>query len=187
MAEIATIARPYAQALFRVAKSSSEGVRLGEWAILLNEMSKLVQHPDIKSLVQNPKVCASVIADAFIAALESSEFSSLAATQEAHNFVFTLASNDRLLLLPEIAAQFRVLKNTHEGAVDAVISSAFTLTDAQLTDLSSTLEGRFGRKLNLKVQVDESLIGGVRVVVGDEVLDTSIREKLRQMHNALTA
>lgn len=182
MAEIATIARPYAEAVFRVAKSASNAkASLGAWTTLLSEMSQVVQHADVKALVQNPKVSASVVADTFIAALKSP------VTNEAKNFVQTLASYHRLLLLPEITAQFQVLKNAEEGAADAVISSAFALTDAQVADLCTALEKRFGRKLNPNVKVDETLIGGVRVVVGDEVLDTSVRAQLQQMHTALTA
>lgn len=186
MAEIATIARPYAEALFRVAKSgSSANASLAAWATLLHEMSQVVQHPDVKALVQNPKVSASMVADTFIAALKSPLASPI--IKEVSNFVHTLASYHRLLLLPEITAQFQVLKNAQEGAADAVISSAFALTDAQVANLCATLESQFGCKLNPSVKVDETLIGGVRVVVGDEVLDTSVRAKLQQMHIALTA
>ncbi|PRC90643.1 F0F1 ATP synthase subunit delta [Solimicrobium silvestre] len=176
MAEIATIARPYAEALFRVAKTN-----LSAWAELVEEMSQAAQHADVKALVQNPKVPATMVADTFLSVLKSP------VNQEAKNFINTLASNHRLLVLPEIAAQFHALKNAHEGAADAVISSAFALSDAQVSTLCATLEARFGRKLNPSVTVDAALIGGVRVVVGDEVLDTSVRAKLQKMQLALTA
>ena len=80
-----------------------------------------------------------------------------------------------------------MLKNAQEGAADASITSAFELSGAQVAELVSTLEKKFGRKLNPTVTVDPSLIGGVRVVVGDEVLDTSVRAKLQQMHVALAS
>jgi F-type H+-transporting ATPase subunit delta len=98
-----------------------------------------------------------------------------------------LVENGRLALLPEIALQFHALKNAQEGAADAEIVSAFELTPAQINDLVATLQKRFGRNLNPSVTVDNSLIGGVRVVVGDEVLDTSVRAKLQQMQTALTS
>lgn len=179
MAEIATIARPYAEAVFRVAKS--EAASLGAWAILLDEMAGVLQHSEVKALVKNPKVSATTIAEIILSLLQSP------AGQQVKNFVHTLASNHRLLLLPEIVAQFHVLKNAQEGAADAHISSAFALNDGQIADLAAVLERRFGRKLNPHVTVDPALIGGVRVVVGDEVLDTSIRAKLHQMQTALTA
>ena len=177
MDELATIARPYAEALFRVAKSSN----LAAWAELVSEMSQAAQNADVKALVQNPKVPAAMVAETFISVLKSP------VNQEAKNFISTLAGYHRLLLLPEIAAQFHDLKNAHEGSADASISSAFELTAAQVSDLRATLEAKFGRKLNPSVTVDPALIGGVRVVVGDEVLDTSVRAKLQQMQLALTA
>jgi F-type H+-transporting ATPase subunit delta len=98
-----------------------------------------------------------------------------------------LAENGRVMLLPQIGAQFHELKNAQQGAADAHIFSAFDLSAEQLAQLAVMLEKKFGRKLNPTVTVDPSLIGGVRVVVGDEVLDTSVRAKLQQMHVALTA
>jgi hypothetical protein len=95
-----------------------------------------------------------------------------------------LVENGRISLLPEIGAQFLALKNAAEGAADAEITSAFEL-DAQVSTLVATLEKKFSRKLNPVVTVDPALIGGVRVVVGDEVLDTSVRAKLQQMRVAL--
>ena len=181
MAELATVARPYAEALFRVALSAKSAARLTAWAVLVDEMAQAAQHPAVISMVQNPKVPATVVVDAFISVLKSP------VDQEAKNFVNTLAGYRRLLLLPEIAAQFFALKNAHEGAADAVISSAFALSDVQVADLCKTLEAKFGRKLNPSVTVEPALIGGVRVVVGDEVLDTSVRAKLQQMQIALTA
>ena len=103
------------------------------------------------------------------------------------NFLRTVIDNGRIAALPEIAAQFRVLKNAQQGTFDAVVHSAFDMDAAALADLSGVLEKRFGRKLNLQVQLQPDLIGGVRVVVGDEVLDTSIKARLEQMKVALTA
>jgi len=177
MAELATIARPYAEALFRVAKAGS----LSAWFDLVSEMAQAAAHPDVKALAQNPALSDQQVAATFVSVLKTP------LSVEAQNFVNTLVDNGRLTLLPEIAAQFHVLKNAQEGAADAEITSAFALTDAQLKDLVATLEKKFGRKLTPSVKVDEALIGGVRVVVGDEVFDTSVRAKLQQLHVALAA
>jgi F-type H+-transporting ATPase subunit delta len=177
MAELATIARPYAEALFRVAKSGD----LSAWSDLVAEMAQVAAHPDVLALANNPKVSATQVAETFLAVLKSP------VTDEAKNFVNTLADYDRLTLLPEIASQFHVLKNAEAGAADAEITSAFEMTEAQISDLTTTLEKKFGRKLNSTVTVDASLIGGVHIVVGDQVLDTSVRAKLQQMQVALTA
>jgi F-type H+-transporting ATPase subunit delta len=105
----------------------------------------------------------------------------------AQNFLRLAIENHRLVALPEIASQFRALKNAQGGTADAIVHSAFPIEAAALADLSGTLEKRFGRKLNVSVEIDASLIGGVRVVVGDEVLDTSVKARLEQMKAALTA
>jgi len=177
MAEIATIARPYAEALFRVAKSQD----LAAWSGLVIEMAQVAAHPDVQALAQNPAVTHQQVADIFLALLKSP------LTAEAKNFVNVLVDNGRLTVLPEIAVQFHVLKNAQEGAADVEITSAFELTAAQVQELQATLEKKFGRKLNPAVKVDSTLIGGVRVVVGDEVLDTSVRAKLQQLNVALAA
>lgn len=177
MAELATIARPYAEALFRVAKSGN----LAAWSDLVSEMAAVAALPDVQSFASNPKISDTQIAETFLSLLKSS------VSAEARNFVGMLIENGRLTLLPEIGAQFHALKNAAEGAADAEITSAFEMTDAQVKDLVATLEKKFGRKLNPTVKVDSALIGGVRVAVGDEVLDTSVRAKLQKMHAALAS
>jgi F-type H+-transporting ATPase subunit delta len=179
MAELATIARPYAEALFRVATSGSGSTTLAAWSDLVSEMGHVAAHPDVQALSRNPNVSDRQIADTFLALLKSP------VNGEAANLINMLVENGRITLLPEIREQFHVLKNAREGAADAEITSAFELSDAQVKELVAILEKRFGRKLNPSVAVDSSLIGGVRVVVGDEVLDTSVRAKLQQMHVAL--
>jgi len=177
MAELATIARPYAEALFRVAKAAD----LNNWSALVSEMAQVAANPDLRELAHNPKVSDADISAVFTAALKSP------VGNEAKNFIAMLVENDRLTLLPEIAEQFFELKNAEQGSADAQIVSAFELSSAQVAELVATLEKKFGRKLNPIVTVDSALIGGVRVVVGDEVLDTSVRAKLQQMQIALTA
>jgi F-type H+-transporting ATPase subunit delta len=179
MAELATVARPYAEALFRVAKTGN----LSAWSDLVVEMAHVAEHPDVQALAHNPKVSAVQTAEAFLSVLRSP----MVTSDEAKNFVNTLADYDRLTLLPEIASQFHALKNAEAGAADAEIVSAFEMTAEQVSDLAQTLEKKFGRKLHPTVTVDSSLIGGVRIVVGDQVLDMSVRAKLQQMQFALTA
>ena len=98
-----------------------------------------------------------------------------------------MIDNGRLAALPEIAAQYHALVNARSGTSDATIESAFAIDDGQLAAVKTAMERRFGRKLDASVVVVPELIGGVRVVVGDEVLDTSIRARLEQMKAALTA
>lgn len=177
MAELATVARPYAEALFRVAQNGD----MAAWSSLVSELAQIGANPDVQAFAANPNLTHAQLADTIASLVKS------ALNTEAKNFIAMLAENGRVTLLPEIAAQFQVLKNAREGAADAQIHSAFDLSADQLAQLVATLEKKFGRKLNPTVTVDPSLIGGVRVVVGDEVLDTSVRAKLQQMHVALAS
>ena len=177
MAELETVARPYAEALFRVAREGN----LAAWSELVSELAQIGANADLQAFARNPNVSGQQIADAVASALKAP------LTAEAKNFLSTLIENGRVELLPEIGAQFAELKNAHEGAADAHIESAFEMSAQQVAALVATLEKKFGRKLNPSVAVEPSLIGGVRVVVGDEVLDTSVKGKLQQMQIALTA
>jgi F-type H+-transporting ATPase subunit delta len=180
MAELATIARPYAEALFRVAETGD----LAGWSTFVGELAQVARLPEVESVASSPKVSRQQIVDLLLAAVKSPLAQDNA---QAKNFVGMLAENHRLSLLPEIAVQFDELKNAREGAADAHIVSAFPLEGEQLNDLVASLERKFKRKLKAVVEVDQSLIGGVRVTVGDEVLDTSVRARLASMQTALTA
>ncbi|MES2297331.1 MAG: F0F1 ATP synthase subunit delta [Pseudomonadota bacterium] len=180
MAELATVARPYAEALFRVAQAG-KGQSLAQWSELVSEMAQVGDHAEVQAFARNPNVSDSVVAATILSLVKAP------VSAEAKNFLAMLIENGRVSLLPEIGAQFQVLKNAQEGAADAAITSAFELSGAALADLVKTLEKKFNRKLNPTVTVDATLIGGVRVVVGDEILDTSVRAKLQQMHVALAA
>ena len=186
MAELSTIARPYAEALFAVAndvKQSAEQVSAVQAE--LNTLSAIAANVDMQALVKNPNVSRALVLDTVTAAAAKASSATLSATTA--NFLATVVNNGRTALLPEIAAQFDALKNASEGASDAHITSAFELTAAQLTDLTTALQRKFGLQLKSTLSVDLSLIGGVRVVVGDQVLDTSVQAQLERMRVALTA
>lgn len=177
MAELATIARPYAEALFRVAQTGD----LVAWSNLLQELAQVAAVPEVLSLSRNPRVSRAHVTDLLLGAVKTPT------TEQAKNLVIMLVDNHRLEILPEIAAQFELLKNEREGAADGFIVTAFPLQGPELETLVTALERKFKRKLKAHVTVDPSLIGGVRVTVGDEVLDTSVRARLSQMQTALTA
>jgi F-type H+-transporting ATPase subunit delta len=176
MAEIATIARPYAEALFKAGAGQHDAI--SGW---LDEAAAISADPQVQQLAGNPKVSDQQLFDLFVGMVSSLK------GDAAQNFLRTVIENDRLSALVEIAHQFRALKNAQGGTSDAVVCSAFPIDAAALADLKVTLEKRFGRKLNLSVEIQPELIGGIRVVVGDEVLDTSVRARLEQMKVALTA
>ncbi len=174
MAELATIARPYAEALFKASMSDLNGA--SAW---LDELAAVASNGQLQQFAGNPSVTATQTFDVMAGVVKAS------LPEAAKNFLRAVIDNGRISVLPEIASQFRTLKNAKSGSSDATVYSAFALDGAALADLAATLEKRFGRKLNLKVEVEPALIGGVRVVVGDEVLDTSVKARLEQMKVAL--
>ena len=178
MAEIATLARPYAEAAFRLADA---GGALAAWSGTLRTLAQVAGHPDMQECLAKYDLTKGQLRELFLSLCPGG------LSAEAKNFVQLLIEYNRLTLLPEIFAQFEALKNEREGVVDAQISSAFALEGTQLADLVADLEKRFKRKINPQVSIDRDLIGGVRVVVGDEVIDGSVRGKLNAMAAGLLA
>ncbi|MFT6590811.1 MAG: F-type H+-transporting ATPase subunit delta [Rhodoferax sp.] len=179
MAELATIARPYADALFKATASDLKAA-----AAWLEALKKIVGDPQLLQFAENPNFTADQV---FELLLSISGEAKVVLPEMAKNFLRTVIDNGRLSAVPEIAEQFTVLMNAQGGSSDAVVYSAFAIDSAALADLAVTLEKRFARKLNVSVQLQPDLIGGIRVVVGDEVLDSSVKARLEQMKVALTA
>jgi F-type H+-transporting ATPase subunit delta len=176
MAELATIARPYAEALFKAAKADTTAA-----ALWVEELAAIAGNEQLLQFADNPKVSAQQVFDVATGVCKQ------ALPEIGRNFLLTVIENGRLAVLPEIARQFRALVNAQQGASDAVVYSAYEIDSAALADLAGVLEKRFARKLNLQVVLQPELIGGVRVVVGDEVLDLTVKARLEQMKVALTA
>jgi len=147
----------------------------------VQELAQVAGHPEVLSLALNPKVGRDTVTDLVLSVVKAP------VPEQAKNFVRMIVANHRLEILPELAVQFEALKNAREGAADVEIVSAFPLEGSLLEELVVGLERKFKRKLKPAVSVDASLIGGVRVTVGDEVLDTSVRAQLARMQVALTA
>jgi F-type H+-transporting ATPase subunit delta len=182
MAELSTIARPYAEALFAAASSdkSSAGV-LDQWLGVVAEMAAVAGNDDVQQVVNDPKLDGGQIYDLVRGLIKSP------LPTAAENFLKLAVDNGRLAALPEVARQFRAMKNAAEGQADCLIESALPLSDEQINELLWGLSRKFGLKLIPEVRVDPELIGGVRVSVGDHVLDDTIKARLAQMHSALTA
>ncbi len=176
MAELATIARPYAEALFKA--SAADLPATSGW---LDELAEIAKNEQLQQFANNPNVKSEQVFD-LVAGVAKSPLG-----DRAKNFLRTVIDNGRVAVLPEIAVQFRALKNAQSGSSDAVVFSAFPVDAPALAEVQATLEKKFGRKLNLTVDLQPDLIGGIRVVVGDEVLDTSVKARLEQMKVVLTA
>jgi F-type H+-transporting ATPase subunit delta len=176
MAEPSTIARPYAAALFQ-SSTAADGAQL---VAQLDALAGIAGDAGLRQFASDPKVSDEQVFN-LVSGIAGSDLS-----PKLKNLLNVVIDNGRLAVLPEIASQFRTLVNDRAGISDAHIVSAFPLDARQPAALAKVLEKRFGRQLTTSVSVDESLIGGVRVTVGDEVLDTSVAGRLEQMRIALT-
>ena len=176
MAESVTIARPYAQALFRLAKESGT---LAAWSERLRLFALIAQDGEMIKVAGNPKFSAGEVASFFLSLTQD------AGDRQVASFVELLAVNERLVVLPQIAELFETLKSADEGVKDALVTSAYPIDEAQLANLLPQLEAHFGGALAARVEVDAALIGGIKVAVGDRVLDASVAGKLKAMASAL--
>lgn len=176
MAEITTIARPYAEAIFGLA---NENNALAAWSETLAEMAEVASNPEVRAVIANPNLSAPQLTELFLSLCREVKVG------EARNMVETLVENGRLGVMPQIRELFEVLKDEREGVVEAQIVSAFPLDGAQQASLVADLERKFKRKVQASVSVDNDLIGGVRIMVGDEVIDASVQAKLANMAVAL--
>jgi F-type H+-transporting ATPase subunit delta len=178
MAEPSTVARPYAEAVFKLADASGA---LAKWSDMLAALAAVAADARVATAIRDPNLGDAKVAGLFLSILAGK------LSGDAENLVRVLAENGRLELLPEIRDQFEALKNEREGVVEAEVQSAFELTGDQAGDLVARLEKKLGRKVKARVSVDKSLIGGVRVLVGDKVIDGSARAQLDALENALKA
>jgi F-type H+-transporting ATPase subunit b len=176
MAEPSTIARPYAAALFQ-ASTAADGAQL---VAQLDTLAGIAADAGLRQFAADPRVSDEQVFGV-VTGIAGADLN-----PKLRNLLSTVIDNGRLSVLPEIASQFRTLVNDRGGIADAQVVSAFPLDAGQQASLAKVLEKRFGRQLKVAVAVDPTLIGGVRVTVGDEVLDTSVVARLEQMRAALT-
>lgn len=178
MAELATIARPYAEAAFQLARDQQA---LPAWSEMLRFAASIVADERVAKALDNPRLDAAA-KSSLLLSVGGDRFD-----EQARNFIKVVVDGERVTLLPQIAAMFDTLKDDAEATAKATIESAFALSDADLAGLQSALEKRFGRKIETTVAVNPELIGGARVTVGDSVLDGSVQAKLAAMHAQLRA
>lgn len=177
MAEPVTIARPYAEAVFRLAHEKS---RLAEWTDMLALLETVVSDERVKTCLGDPNVEAQQFESVILGAIGDR------LDGFGRNLVQVLVRNGRLEVVPEIRSLYEKLRREQEGIVEAVIVSALPVSEEQVKELIARLEARYRRKVTAQVEVDARLIGGVRIVVGDQVIDATVRGKLDTMAAALT-
>ena len=177
MAEIATIARPYAEATFKTALERNLLGAVGEGLALV---SAIAQDEQMRSILTDPKVGAQQKKDLFHAIAGDR------ADPTVKSLLAVLVDNRRESIITEVAAQFDELKRDHERVLRARITSAQPLSEQQRADIVGALERRYGKKIEAELDVDPELLGGARVQVGDQVIHASVRDALGQMVAALT-
>lgn len=176
MAELTTFARPYAKAAFEYAKNIQQ---LTQWSQMLNLAAVVSAHEGVRPLLKKPRTNPTAKAEAFLEVCADS------LDKPAQNFIQVLAEHNRLVLLPEIAGLFELLKAEQEKIVEVQVISAFALTEQQQEQLIEVLRARLGREVRLTVVEDASLIGGVLIHAGDLVIDGSVRGKIAKLAEAM--
>lgn len=176
MAELTTLARPYAKAAFEIAQSQK---KVAEWSDLLAGAAQIAANKDFQQLLTNPRMAESKKSELILDCLEQET------SEQVANFFQVLAENQRLVLLPEIAALFRAYRADLERTVEVEVRAPFELTDEQQKKLAQALSKRLEREVSLETSLDKSLIGGVVVRTGDMVIDASVRGRLTKLAEAL--
>ncbi len=178
MAEISTIARPYATAVFNFANESKG---LSNWSDTLVLLSAVIQDEHIKSIIEDSKVLDSDREDLILNVCKGK------LDENGSNFVKLLVENKRLLILPDISQFFAELKADAEGSIEAEIIMAEKPNQKTVDDLLKSLEKKFNKKIEGKVVIDKNIIGGTKIVVGDSVIDASVRAQLDNLAFTLKA
>jgi F-type H+-transporting ATPase subunit delta len=175
MSEAITVARPYALAAF------DEATKLGDlkgWSDMLQTAAEATANPEVHEAITSPRVARSQLESLMLALCGK-----VSAT--AGNFIKLLVENQRLILLPEIAALFEIMRAEAEKSVDVVVTSAFDLSEAQKQKITAALKIRMGREIRLSCETNRELLGGVIIRAGDKVIDGSARNQLSELAYAL--
>ena len=176
MSELATLARPYAAAVFKRAKETGTAKK---WSESLAFLAAVLKNKDLSAIVDNPKISNERKSALML------DICSEHVDQEGANFLKLLVQNKRLDLMPYITELYEAYKARDEGYIEVEVFSAYSLTKEAKDHLASSLEKSLNKKVHMNVTVDKSLIGGVLVRAGDKVIDGSIRGQLKQMQKAL--
>jgi F-type H+-transporting ATPase subunit delta len=178
MAEISTIARPYAVAAFKLAK---EKKALAKWSGMLALASAVSRDEQFGTFIQDPKVDSADLQAAFLKVCGTE------LDKHGQNLIKVLVEYGRLSVLPAISSAFEELKAEDEGSIDAQIVAAAKPTAAVTKEIVKKLEAKFGKKVSAEVVVDPEIIGGMKIIVGDSVIDASVKGQLQNLAYSLTA
>lgn len=178
MAEISTIARPYAVAAYKLGR---EQKALAKWSEMLGFAAAVANDAQIKAYIEDPKVISAELEATFLKVCADQ------LNENGQNLIKILVEYGRLSILPEIHSAFEALKAQDEGTLDATIVSAAKISAAETKDLVKRLETKFGKKIEAILSVDPEIIGGIKIIVGDTVIDASVKGQLQNLAYSLTA
>jgi F-type H+-transporting ATPase subunit delta len=176
MAELTTLARPYAKAVF--AEAQEKGA-LDAWSADLALLAACVAEQQLAAVLQHPSLSAKQQAQTLIDVCGDK------LNEAAKNLVTVLAENKRLMLLAEVSALYEEMKAQLQNTVDVVVTSAFPLSSEQSNKLAQALKARLQCDVRMNSEVDESLIGGAIIRAGDLVIDGSVTGKLAKLAEAM--
>ncbi len=177
MSEYTTQARPYAKAAFEVAQSES---KQAEWSDALHLIEAIVRNDHFAAVIDNPAMGADAKGEILIDICGDK----LSVTQK--NFIKVMSENNRLMLMPEIVVLFEAHRAEAENTVEATVTSAYALSDAQVQSMTDALKKKLGREVTLTTEIDQSLIGGVVIRAGDLVIDGSTQAKIGSLTHAVS-
>ena len=172
MAEISTIARPYAVAAYKLGKETNS---LAKWSEMLGFAAAVANDAQMQAYIQDPKVVASDLQNTFLKVCGDK------LNEQGQNLIKVLVEYNRMFILPAIVSAFEALKAQDEGTLDAQIIAASKPTGAEINDLLKRLEAKFGKKIEADVTIDAELIGGFKIIVGDTVIDSSVKGQLQNL------
>jgi F-type H+-transporting ATPase subunit delta len=178
MAEITTIARPYAKAAFQFAL---EQKALDQWSTMLAFVAAVTSDAQMRVVLQNPSMTSEQKAEAIIS-IDAEKLDA-----QGKNFIFLLAENNRLELLPAISQLFELLKAEQEKTIEVTVTTAYDLVSDEADKLAQSLKARLGREVQISSEMDKSLIGGLVIRAGDMVIDGSVRGKLAKLGESLNS
>ena len=176
MAEVAALARPYAEAVFLMAEEKGQ---LDQWSDMLGFLNLVINDEQVKKLTDNPKLSKADLENLM------SDICNEQMDAQGINLVKLLIKNNRLPLAGEISSQYEIKKAEKSGALDINVTSAFPMSDSDKTELASSLSGSFGKAVTISVEEDESLIGGMIIRAGDKVIDGSLSGQIQQLAKQL--
>lgn len=176
MAELSTLARPYAQAIFNLAQANNT---LKAWSDTLALLKEVTANESMVEFINNPDVSDEQVTSLIIDICKEQ------LDEQGQNFIKIAAENGRLEVIPTIADSFEAMRAEEEGSIEAQVISAYAVNATQKKSIAAALKKKFGREVTITTQTDKTLLGGVIIRAGDVVIDGSVKSQLEKITHSL--